>query len=121
MMAIGARQEKPLDELFAGGGEMGRRMAAFDWAKHPLGPPQLWPQSLRIVIRILLTSRYAMWLGWGPGFWFFYNDAYQPTLGIKEGWALGESARKVWAEIWQDVGPRAESVVQTGTATWDER
>ncbi len=109
-----------LDELFAGGGEMGRRMRAFDWSQHPLGPPEHWPQSLKIVIRIMLTSRYAMWLGWGPEFWFFYNDAYKPTLGIKDGKALGASAKKVWAEIWADVGPRAESVVATGVATWDE-
>ena len=29
----------------AGGGEMGARMAAFDWARHPLGPLENWPQS----------------------------------------------------------------------------
>ncbi|MES2697415.1 MAG: GAF domain-containing sensor histidine kinase, partial [Verrucomicrobiota bacterium] len=108
------------DDLFAGGGEMGRRMRAYDWASHPLGPPERWPQSLRTVMRILLTSRYAMWMGWGPEFWFFCNDTYLPTLGIKEKWALGASARKVWEEIWPDVGPRAESVVETGKATWDE-
>ena len=34
--------------------------------------------------------------------------------------ALGRSAREVWAEIWDDIGPRAESVVRTGQATWDE-
>ena len=26
-----------------------------------------WPQSLQTVLRILVTSRYAMWLGWGAG------------------------------------------------------
>jgi signal transduction histidine kinase/DNA-binding response OmpR family regulator len=26
----------------------------------------------------------------------------------------------VWQEIWQDVGPRAEAVLRTGDATWDE-
>lgn len=110
----------PVDDLFAGGGEMGRRMRAYDWSSHPLGPPEQWPPSLRTVIRILLTSRYAMWLGWGPEFWFFCNDAYRPTLGLKEHRALGASARKVWAEIWNVVGIRAESVVATGQATWDE-
>jgi hypothetical protein len=53
-------------------------------------------------------------------FYFFCNDAYAPTLGIKRESALGLSARKVWAEIWSDVGPRAESVVRSGEATWDE-
>lgn len=106
--------------FLAGGGEMGERTRSFDWAAHPLGRPENWPQSLKIAIRILLTSRYAMWIGWGSEFYFFCNDAYSPTLGNKQDWALGASARKVWAEIWPDVGPRAESVVATGNATWDE-
>jgi PAS domain S-box-containing protein len=99
---------------------MGRRIRDFDWAGHPLGPPERWPHSLKVAVRIMLTSRYAMWMGWGPEFWFFCNDAYAPTLGIKRETALGLSARKVWAEIWTDIGPRAESVVRTGEATWDE-
>lgn len=99
---------------------MGERIRAFDWTGHPLGPPERWPQSLRTAIRIMLTSRYAMWLGWGPELFFFYNDAYAPTLGIKESRALGTPAAKLWAEIWHLVGPRANSVVREGTATWDE-
>ena len=42
-------------------------MRANDWADTPLGPPETWPQSLRTVVRILLTSRYQMWMGWGDG------------------------------------------------------
>ncbi|MGB8167897.1 MAG: GAF domain-containing sensor histidine kinase, partial [Chthoniobacteraceae bacterium] len=106
--------------FLASGGEMARRICEFDWSTHPLGPPEGWPQSLKVVIRILLTSRFAMWMGWGPEFYFFCNDAYAPTLGIKLDMSLGLSARNVWAEIWSDVGPRAESVVRTGEATWDE-
>jgi PAS domain S-box-containing protein len=108
------------DEALRNGGEMGQRMLAFDWSAHPLGPPDDWPKSLQITIRIMLGSRYAMWMGWGREFYFFCNDAYLPTLGIKQSWALGVSARKVWEEIWPDVGPRAESVVRSGQATWDE-
>ena len=26
----------------------------------------------------------------------------------------------MWAEIWPDIGPRIEGVLQTGQATWDE-
>jgi PAS domain S-box-containing protein len=109
-------------DVFAGDGEMSRLMRAHDWSAGPLGPPSSWPRSLKIVVRILLDSRYAMWLGWGPDFTFFYNDAYaRMTLGGKHPWALGRSAREVRAEIWGDIGPRAESVVRTGKATWDER
>jgi GAF domain-containing protein len=107
--------------LLAGGGEMGERTRTFDWSLTPLGPLADWPQSLKTIVRVMLDSRYAMWLGWGPEITFFYNDAYAAmTLGPKHPWALGRSAREVWSEIWAEVGPRAESVFQSGHATWDE-
>ncbi len=108
------------DSLFDQGGEMAARLRAFDWSKTPLGPPGEWPQSLRTVVRIMLTSRYAMWMGWGPNLIFFCNDAYLPTLGVKESWALGTPAKKVWEEIWPDISPRIDHVLKTGEATWDE-
>ena len=105
----------------AGGGELGKLIRSFDWSRHPLGPPASWPQSLRMAVRMMLDSRYAMWAGWGPNLAFFYNDAYaRDTLGKKHPWALGRSAREVWAEIWPDIGPRIERVLKTGEATWDE-
>jgi signal transduction histidine kinase len=107
-------------DFLACGGEMGRLMRAKRWADTPLGPPETWPQSLKTVVRILLSSRYAMWMGWGDDLSFFYNDAYRPTLGVKHGWALGASAREVWTEIWPDIGPRIEHVLKSGEATWDE-
>jgi len=106
--------------FLTGGGEMGAAMRAKDWAATPLGPAEDWPQALKTVIRIMLSSRYAMWMAWGPDLPFFCNDAYRPTLGVKHGWALGTSARKVWAEIWKDIGPRIDKVLATGEATWDE-
>jgi PAS domain S-box-containing protein len=100
---------------------MAGRTREFDWAGTPVGPAAGWPHALKTLVRTMLDSRYAMWLGWGPGFTFFYNDAYaRMTLGPKHPWALGRSAREVWAEIWPDIGPRAESVLATGRATWDE-
>jgi PAS domain S-box-containing protein len=61
-----------------------------------------------------------MWMAWGPELTFFCNDAYKPTLGIKESWALGSRSDKVWEEIWPDIAPRIEQVRTTGVATWDE-
>ena len=95
-------------------------MRAKHWHDTPLGSPDSWPQSLKTVVRILLTSRYQMWMCWGPELTMFYNDAYGPTLGVKQQWALGASAREVWKEIWPDIGPRIERVLQSGEATWDE-
>jgi signal transduction histidine kinase len=100
--------------------EMARRIAAFDWPVTPLGARDQWPQSLRTAVNILLSSRYQMWMAWGETLTFLYNDAYRPTLGIKHPWALGRPASEVWAEIWEDIGPRIDSVLTTGKATYDE-
>src|ERR1700712_2090609 len=106
--------------FLAGGGEMGALMRLKDWSQSPLGAPDAWPQSLKTVVRIMLTSRYAMWMAWGPELSFFYNDAYRPTLGVKHPQALGVPAPKVWAEIWQDIGPRIGAVLDSGEATWEQ-
>jgi PAS domain S-box-containing protein len=110
---------KALDFL-SGGGEMGRLMREHDWEAACLGAPKGWPQSLKTVVRMMLSSRFAMWMAWGSALTFFCNDAYRPTLGVKQGWALGASSRDVWAEIWPDIGPRIDSVLKTGAATYDE-
>jgi len=102
-------------------GDLGRDMLAVDWSATPLGAPDTWPQSLTLVLRTMLGSRFSMWMGWGPELSFFCNDAYRhDTLGLKYPWALGKPASSVWQEIWDDIGPRIDSVLRTGRATWDE-
>ena len=110
----------PALAFLAGGGEMGHRMRAHDWYSTPLGPPQNWPQSLKTIVRVMLDSRYAMWMAWGPELTFFCNDAYLPTVGLKRDWVLGARSGDVWKEIWPDIGPRIEHVLASGQATWDE-
>ncbi|MFD9099159.1 SpoIIE family protein phosphatase [Streptomyces collinus] len=62
-----------------------------------------------------------MWMAWGEELTFFCNAAYRrDTLGRKYPWALGRPANQVWAEIWDDIGPRIQAVLRTGEATWDE-
>ena len=120
-MSTPRNESRAADDCLAGGGEMGSLMRAFDWSRTPLGPVEAWPQSLKTAVRIMLTSRYAMWMAWGPELTFFCNDAYRPTLGVKHAWALGSRADRVWEEIWPDIGPRIETVLKTGMSTWDER
>ncbi|MGB9121343.1 MAG: ATP-binding protein, partial [Candidatus Angelobacter sp.] len=108
-------------QVFSGGGELGERIRSFDWSSTPMGPISTWPQSLKTAVRILITSRYSMWMGWGPDLIFFYNDAYaRQTLGKKHPSALGKPFREVWAEIWSDLDSRIRTVMDTGEATWDE-
>jgi PAS domain S-box-containing protein len=106
--------------FLAGGGETGSRLRSLDWTAHPLGPPEFWPQSLKTIVRVMLDSRYAMWMAWGPQLTFFCNDAYLPTVGLKRDWVLGARSDEVWKEIWPDIGPRIEHVLTSGEATWDE-
>jgi signal transduction histidine kinase len=110
----------PAQDLLSGGGEVGERLRALNWSATPLGPPEHWPQSLKTIVRVMLDSRYAMWMLWGPDLTFFCNDAYLPTVGIKREWVLGARADKVWEEIWPDIGPRISQVLEHGQATWDE-
>ncbi|HEY4591132.1 MAG TPA: ATP-binding protein, partial [Thermoanaerobaculia bacterium] len=103
-----------------GGGEMGARMRAVDWAKTSLGPAEQWPQSLKTAVRIMLTSRQAMFVWWGDELINLYNDAYKAIVGGKHPEALGQPASVVWREIWDQVRPRAESAMRWNEGTYDE-
>jgi PAS domain S-box-containing protein len=103
-----------------GGGEMGERVRSCDWANTPLGPVEQWPMSLKTAIRILLNSRYPMFVWWGKELINFYNDAYLPMLGKRHPDALGRPASEVWADVWPVVGPQTEIVLKEGSSTWNE-
>ncbi len=107
--------ERNIVEALAEAGEVGRDLLAVDWAATPLGPPETWSRSLATIVRVVVSSRFSMWMAWGPELTFFCNDAYRrDTLSKKYPWALGRPAREVWAEIWDDIGPRIETVLRTG-------
>lgn len=107
-------------DIFIGDSTMAQRMRAHDWAATALGPAESWPQSLKMALHILLTSKFEMWVGWGDQVHLFYNDAYRPTLGQKDVYALGKPLKELWPEIWLDIKPRIEAVYQQGQATWDK-
>src|SRR5262249_15720084 len=98
-------------DFLSGGGEMGERIRAKDWAKTSLGPPAQWPQSLQIAIRIMLASRQPVWIGWGPQFIYFYNDSYKSIVGGRHPVALGLPADQVWPETWSQIGPMLRSAM----------
>ncbi|ARP86721.1 response regulator [Bordetella genomosp. 9] len=106
--------------FLAGGGDMGARIRAYDWASTPLGPPAQWPQSLKTAIRIMLTSRQPIWIGWGESLIFFYNDPYKSIIGGKHPSALGRPTVEVWQEIWEDIGPLLETAMRGTEGTYVE-
>jgi two-component sensor histidine kinase len=108
-------------DFLAGGGEMGALTRAFDWSKTSLGSPQTWPQSLRVTVRLVLTSRHPMFIWWGPELIQFYNDAYRETMGPeRHPSALGGRGRECWDEIWDIIGPQIDYVMAGNGATWHE-
>ena len=98
------------DDALAGGGEMGALIRATDWSQSPFGPAHQWPQSLRTALSIMLESRFAMVVAWGPEFRFFYNNGYRPVLGTKHPAALGKPGHEIFPEVWDVVGPEFERV-----------
>jgi two-component sensor histidine kinase len=110
-----------VNDFLAGGGEMGAHTRGFDWSKTPLGPPETWPQSLRVTVRLVLTSRHPMFIWWGAELVQFYNDAYRETMGPeRHPSALGGRGRECWDEIWDIIGPQIEYVMAGHGATWHE-
>ncbi|MGH3258123.1 MAG: SpoIIE family protein phosphatase [Streptosporangiaceae bacterium] len=102
------------------GGEMGQRLAAFDWSGHPLGDPAGWSPAVRPLVATTLASRFPIVLWLGEELRLVYNDAYIPMLGDKHPAALGQTGAEVWWDIWDVVGPMLDSVVRSGVATWSD-
>ncbi|MBU4436227.1 MAG: PAS domain-containing protein [Alphaproteobacteria bacterium] len=71
------------------GGEMGRRVRAFDWSTTPLGAVDGWSPSLRMAVDMILATTFPMALRWGPDLCLIYNDAYAPALHDRHPGALG--------------------------------
>ncbi len=107
-------------DFLSGGGELGALIRAFPWETTPLGPPGSWPQSLRMAIRIMLTSRQPIWIGWGEDLTTFYNDPYKSIIGGKHPHALGRPTREVWSEIWPQIGPMLDTALGGDQGTYVE-
>ena len=108
-------------QLFAGEGDIRARLRQFDWSGSPLGHPDAWPRNLATVVRLMLNSKFPMFVAWGPELVFLYNDEYAPILGNKHPRALGEPFADVWSEIWPDVGPIARDALEGRSSYFENR
>jgi PAS domain S-box-containing protein len=98
---------------------MGRLVRAMDWAGTGLGAPETWPDVLQTSVTLCLSSRFPMFIWWGPDLVMFYNDAYRPMLGAsKHPGALGRPGPEVWPEVWDIIGPVVDGVMAGQGATW---
>jgi PAS domain S-box-containing protein len=61
---------------------------------------ELWPQSLKTSVSIVLGSSFPMIVLWGPELIQIYNDSYRLLMGAKHPGGLGQPTRECWPEVW---------------------
>ena len=104
-------RKESVPAFLAGGGEMGDRIRAHDWASSPLGEPAGWPQALKTLVALMLASQQPMFIAWGSEQTWLYNQAFVPILGAKHPAALGRPALgEVWSEARSVLVPLFERV-----------
>jgi PAS domain S-box-containing protein len=100
---------------------MGSLIRAFNWAASPVGDPAEWPQALRTIVRLILSTNHPMFIFWGDDHICFYNDAYRASIGSEKHPAmLGAKGQEMWPEIWPIIGPQIDQVMSGGDAIWHE-
>ncbi|GAB4093519.1 sensor histidine kinase [Flaviaesturariibacter terrae] len=100
--------ETALPDFLAGGGDMGRAIAAKDWSKTPLGPIDGWPSALRDALALLLPSNDPTAIAWGPHHTLIYNDSYRMLCGPRHPRILGHDFRRSRAPGWPGLGAAFE-------------
>ena len=99
---------------------MAARIDAFDWERTSIGPRATWPTTLRVMVNVILNSRFPMMLFWGEDLVQLYNDAYIPIVGARHPAALGQTAGECWPEVWDTVGPLLHGTLETREPVWAE-
>lgn len=92
-------------------------MESFDWQSSPLGPRELWPQSLKSALSACMTAQYPSAIWWGSEAVIIYNDAYIATAGSKHPRIWGQAGPIAWAELWEMIGPVVKTVFD-GRSIW---
>ena len=92
--------------------DMHARVRNFDWAATSIGPQDKWPESLKLMLNVILDSGFPMSVRWGPDLIVLYNDAYAPLLGDRHPRALGKPLRDVWPEIYAELGTLHEEILR---------
>jgi len=85
--------------FLANGGEMGARIAAFDWAATSVGPIESWSQSLRSIVAFLVNSPVPLVMLWGEDGYLIYNDGYSQFAGERHPGLLGMKVLEAWPEV----------------------
>ena len=95
-------------------------MRAFDWARPRIGRPDGWPRALKTAVRIMLTSRQPIWLGWGPRAHLPLQRPVQVDHRRQAPARARQALREVWREIWDQIGPMVDAVMKRDEGTYVE-
>jgi PAS domain S-box-containing protein len=91
---------------------MGAAMRAKDWTATPLGSAEVWPQSLKTLVALMLASGQPMFVVWEPTHQILlYNDAYALLLRNKHPNALGRPILDVWYETGDNLSEMVGAVL----------
>ena len=101
---------------------MAARIAGHDWAATPLGPARRLAAepAHRRADRAQLALRHVDGVGPRADVLLQRRLRARTRSPPSTRGRSGSARDAVWAEIWEDIGPRIEQVLATGTATWDE-
>jgi len=88
-----------LPPFLANGGEIGRLIAAYDWARTSVGPIEDWPPCLKATIAYVLSSGVPIALLWGVEGLMFYNAGYAEIAGARHPSMLGSKVHDSWPEV----------------------
>ena len=92
-------QTPPGFQFLQGGGELGRRIAEFDWQRTSVGPLSQWPSHMRAATSLMLRSNVPIVMLWGAPGVMIYNDAYGVFAGARHPRLLGSNVREGWPEV----------------------
>lgn len=108
-------------EFLVSNSEMASLIKNKDWKITSLGLADLWPESLKTCLSLLLNTQSPMFLIWGDDLTCFYNDAFRPSLGNlgKHPTFLGAPAQEFFAEIWSEIKDDLYAIKKGGKSTWN--
>lgn len=109
-------ETRAAEAIFGNGGEMGRLMAAIDWAATALGPVDRWSPTLRTVLSTVLAHPLPMNLLWGPDRVQLYNDACIEFMAGYHPEALGRPMAQTWTDVANDLESTLRRIERTGAA-----
>jgi signal transduction histidine kinase/CheY-like chemotaxis protein len=113
---VTSKQDSSGASTLVDGGVAGALIRAVDWSANPIGRVETWPNALKALVRVMLSTKQATCLFWGPELINLYNDGFVALLGEKHPRAMGQRARDCWSDAWPVVGGLLSDVVEKGAA-----